>query len=108
MTYKAQVDCFMKKVVLQLSDGNEICFVGERRILPICVISMLVATRLLRKGCEAYLAYLVNKPVRTPELADIHVVCEFSNVFPEDLPGLPPNREVEFGIGLIPVTQPIS
>jgi len=36
------------------------------------------------------------------------VVNEFSDVFSEDLPGLPPKREVEFGIDVIPGTQPIS
>jgi hypothetical protein len=43
-----------------------------------------------------------------PEIKDIPVVCEFPNVFPEDLPGLPPKRDVEFVIGLKPGTAPIS
>jgi len=41
-------------------------------------------------------------------LPQIPVVCEFPNVFPEELPGLPPDREVEFAIELIPGTAPIS
>nr|GFA57276.1 reverse transcriptase domain-containing protein [Tanacetum cinerariifolium] len=41
-------------------------------------------------------------------LEDIPVVKEFSNVFPEDLPGLPPVRQVEFQIDLIPGTTPIA
>jgi hypothetical protein len=43
-----------------------------------------------------------------PELQDIPVVCEFPNVFPKDLPGLPPERDVEFVIELKPGTTPIS
>jgi hypothetical protein len=43
-----------------------------------------------------------------PEIEDILVVCELSNVFPEDLPGLPPDRDVEFVIELKPGTTPIS
>jgi hypothetical protein len=43
-----------------------------------------------------------------PEIQDIPVVCEFSDVFPEDLPGLPPERDVEFVIELKPGTTPIS
>ena len=39
---------------------------------------------------------------------DIPVVCEFPNVFPDELPGLPPNRDVEFKIELVPSTTPIS
>jgi hypothetical protein len=42
------------------------------------------------------------------ELAKIPVVCEFPNVFPDELPGLPPDRDVEFGIELVPRTAPIS
>ena len=44
----------------------------------------------------------------SPNLASILVVCEFLDVFPEDLPGLPPDREVEFFIELEPGTAPIS
>jgi hypothetical protein len=43
-----------------------------------------------------------------PEIQDILVVCEFPDVFPEDLPGLPPERDVEFVIVLKPGTAPIS
>jgi hypothetical protein len=43
-----------------------------------------------------------------PEIQDIPVVCEFLDVFPEDLPGLPPERDVEFVIELKPGTTPIS
>jgi hypothetical protein len=42
------------------------------------------------------------------EIQDIPVVCEFPDVFPEDLPGLPPERDVEFVIELKPGTAPIS
>jgi hypothetical protein len=43
-----------------------------------------------------------------PEIQDIPVVCEFPDVFPEGLPGLPPERDVEFVIKLKPGTTPIS
>jgi hypothetical protein len=46
--------------------------------------------------------------VQTTLLAKIPVVCEFPNVFPDELPGHPPNREIEFAIELIPGTPPIS
>jgi hypothetical protein len=42
------------------------------------------------------------------EIQDIPVVCEFLDVFPEDLPGLPSERDVEFVIELKPDTTPIS
>jgi hypothetical protein len=43
-----------------------------------------------------------------PEIQDIPVVCEFPDVFPEDFPGLTPERDVEFVIELKPGTAPIS
>jgi hypothetical protein len=44
----------------------------------------------------------------SPHLASVPVVCEFPNVFPKDLLGLPPDRDVEFTIELEPRTAPIS
>jgi hypothetical protein len=46
--------------------------------------------------------------VQSTLLAKISVVCKFSDVFPDELPGLPPDREVEFAIELIPGIPPIS
>ena len=44
----------------------------------------------------------------SPDLASIPVVCEFPDVFPEDLSRLPLDRDVEFSIELEPSTAPIS
>jgi hypothetical protein len=46
--------------------------------------------------------------IQTTLLAKILVVCEFSDVFPDELPSLPPDRDVEFAIKLIPETPLIS
>ena len=43
-----------------------------------------------------------------PLLCDIPIVCEFPDVFPDELPGLPPDRDVEFRIELVLGTSPIS
>ena len=42
------------------------------------------------------------------EILDVPVVCEFPDVFPEELPGMPPDRAVEFVIELVPGVAPIS
>ncbi|XP_073354657.1 uncharacterized protein [Aegilops tauschii subsp. strangulata] len=42
------------------------------------------------------------------ELRKVPVVCEFPDVFPEELPGMPPDREIEFSIELAPGTAPID
>jgi len=46
--------------------------------------------------------------IQLPTIADISVVCEFSDVFPDELLGLSPDREIEFKIELLPGTAPIS
>ena len=59
--------------------------------------------------CVGYLASIMDttKKVVT-KLADVRVVYKFPDVFPEELPGLPPDREIEFEIELLPGTVPIS
>ena len=63
---------------------------------------------MLRKDNEAYLAYVINTKKKVPNIQDIPVVNEFEDVFPENLPGLPPDREIEFTIELAPGTTPVS
>ena len=46
--------------------------------------------------------------IQTPRIEDVPVVCEFPDVFPDDLPGLPPDRDIEFKIELVSGTAPIS
>lgn len=46
--------------------------------------------------------------IQTPGIEDIPVVCEFLDVFPNDLPGLPLDHDIEFKIELVPGTAPIS
>jgi hypothetical protein len=54
-----------------------------------------------------YLAYIINTDDEGPRLKDIPVVKEFSDVFPEELPGLPPEREVKVSIDTFPRVPPI-
>ena len=46
--------------------------------------------------------------VEEKTLFDVPVVCEYSDVFPEELPWLPPDRDIEFAIDLVPSTAPIA
>ncbi|KAG8487906.1 hypothetical protein CXB51_018008 [Gossypium anomalum] len=65
-------------------------------------------TKLIRKGNEAYLAYILDTRNSKSKLKQSPVVSEFADVFPEELPGLSLDREVEFVIDVIPGTAPIS
>ncbi|GJR04466.1 hypothetical protein Tco_0527450 [Tanacetum coccineum] len=64
------------------------------------------------KGCPVFLAHVTTKEVEDKSekkrLEDVPIVRDFPEVFPEDLPGLPPTRQVEFQIDLIPGAAPVA
>ena len=73
------------------------------------MISVIKACKMLASGCVGYLVSVISTTKEVMlEPKDVPVVREFLNVFPEDLPGLPPDRELEFVIELLPGTAPIS
>ena len=72
------------------------------------VISAMQARRFLRKGCEAFLALILDSKRGHINLEDIPVTKEFHDVFPEELLGLPPKRKVNLSIQVVQGTTPIS
>ena len=88
---------------------EEFLLIGTTNKLRTPVISVMKAKRLLDSGCIGYLARVIDTDLeQTSKPQDVPVVREFLKVFPEDLPGLPPDREIEFAIDLAPGTAPIS
>ena len=71
---------------------------GVRSSLMSNVISVMQARRLLRKGCEAFLALVLYYKRGQIELENILVVKDFPNVFPKELLGIPPEKEVDLSI----------
>ena len=80
-------------------DGIFVCFLGNRSFVEegskkVDSLSRLLASIRVEEGdAQAELPYVVN---------------QYPDVFPKELPGLPPRREVEFGIEFLPGTAPIS
>ena len=83
-------------------------FRGIRREIAPSLINAMTASKMLRKGCQGYLTFVVDRRHEGTRLEDIPIVKEFPDVFPDDISGLPPDREVEFTIDLILGTEPIS
>src|SRR6516165_5176268 len=106
----ATIDCRAKRVSFSAPGEPLVTMQGSdkkfRSKFPI--LSALKTYKALRKGCQAYLAYILYAEAKGPNLEDISVVHEFPDVFPEELPGLPPEREIDFEIVLEPGTAPIS
>ncbi|GJX27527.1 putative reverse transcriptase domain-containing protein [Tanacetum coccineum] len=76
------------------------------------IISCSKAQEYMAKGCQIFLAQISAKKEEDKsegkQLKDVPIVQDFSEVFPEDLPGLPPARPVEFQIDLIPGAAPVA
>ena len=83
-------------------------FQGIRREIAPSLINAMTASKMLQKGCQGYLEFVVDRRQEGTRLEDIPIVKEFPDVFSDDISGLPPDREVEFTIDLIPGTEPIS
>ncbi|GKF23508.1 hypothetical protein Tco_0075830, partial [Tanacetum coccineum] len=59
------------------------------------VVSCMKVRNYVDRGSYLFVAQVVEKEPAERRLEDVPVICEFPNVFPEDLPGLPPSRQVE-------------
>ena len=88
--HKGMIDCAKKAVRLTPTNGKEIEFTAEALITPKGAVNKVVLNQLDVESTEG-----------------IRVVEEFPDVFPEELPGMPPDRDIEFVIDLVLGTAPI-
>ncbi|GJZ64857.1 putative reverse transcriptase domain-containing protein [Tanacetum coccineum] len=68
----------------------------------------LLARKYVEGGCHLFLAHMTKKKSKEKRLEDVPVICDFPEVFPEELPGLPPPRQVEFRIDLVSGAAPVA
>ncbi|GJS94462.1 putative reverse transcriptase domain-containing protein [Tanacetum coccineum] len=103
--------------LVRIPYGNEtLIFCGNEsnngRESRLTIISCSKAQEYMAKGCQIFLAQISAKKEEDKsegkQLKDVPIVRDFSEVFPEDLPGLPPARPVEFQIDLIPGAAPVA
>ncbi|GJY01920.1 putative reverse transcriptase domain-containing protein, partial [Tanacetum coccineum] len=103
--------------LVQVPYGNEtLTFCGNKssngRESWLTVISCSKAQEYMAKGCQVFLAQISAKKEEDKsegkQIKDVPIVRDFPEVFPEDLPGLPPARPVEFQIDLIPGAAPVA
>jgi hypothetical protein len=84
--YDAVIHCSKQSVVLTSLEGERFEFVATLLSAADCAVNQLKAD----------------------SIEDIKVVCEYPDVFPDDLPGMPPERDIEFIIDLLLGTAPIA
>ncbi|XP_070025141.1 uncharacterized protein [Nicotiana sylvestris] len=106
--YHAILDCHAKIVTLALPGLSHLELRGTLGHSTRRVISYMKARRMVEKGCLAYLAYGCDPSAEVPSMDYVPVACEFLEVFPSDLLGMTPDRDIDFCIDLTSGTQPIS
>ncbi|GJZ16759.1 putative reverse transcriptase domain-containing protein [Tanacetum coccineum] len=113
--YQAVIDCAKK--IVRIPFGSEILiFHGDgsrnKRGTRLNIISCTKAQKYLLQGCHVFLAHITIKETgdksKKKQLQDVPIVKNFPEVFPEDLPGLPHTRQVEFHIDLVPGAAPVA
>ncbi|GJS43154.1 putative reverse transcriptase domain-containing protein [Tanacetum coccineum] len=106
--YHAKILCDEKVVHIPIDDETLIIR-GDRSKTRLNLISCIKTERYISRGCQVFMIQVTEKKKSDEKrLEDIPVVREFPEVFPEDLPGLPPVRQVEFQIDLIPGATPVA
>ncbi|KAJ0429009.1 putative nucleotidyltransferase, Ribonuclease H [Helianthus annuus] len=101
----AEVMCFDKMIQFSLANGDLLCVYGETASKGLKIMSCVQASMYLRKEYRAFLANIIvaeKEKKRKTKIREVPVVREFLQVFPDNLPGLPPNRDIDFRIDLIP------
>ncbi|XP_070007385.1 uncharacterized protein [Nicotiana sylvestris] len=106
--YHVILDCHAKTITLAMSELPRLEWKGLCVSASSRVIFFLKAQHMIEKGCLAYLAYVRETTAKAPMIDSVHVVWEFFDVFPSDIPGMPPDHDIDFYIDLAPCTQPIS
>ncbi|GJS09330.1 hypothetical protein Tco_0366126 [Tanacetum coccineum] len=103
--------------IVRIPFGDEILIVrgdgsNNKHGTRLNIISCTKAQEYLTKGCHVFLANITatkdEDKSKEKRLEDVPVVQEFPEVFPEDLPGIPPTRQVEFRIDLVPSATPVA
>jgi hypothetical protein len=78
---KAQKNCFIKIMILQRQDGRRVIFRGEIQVIINCVILVMIVRKMMKKGSEAYLAFVMEVKKENDELANLFMVRKFYMYF---------------------------
>ncbi|GJY01083.1 putative reverse transcriptase domain-containing protein [Tanacetum coccineum] len=81
---------------------------GDSGTSRLKVISCIKARKYIERGSQLFLAQVTKKEPSKTQLQYVPVIRNFPKVFPDELPGLPPPRQVEFRIELMPGAAPVA
>ncbi|GJY99929.1 putative reverse transcriptase domain-containing protein [Tanacetum coccineum] len=93
---------------IELGTFDVIIVESDKGVSRLKVISCIKARKYVERGCHLFLAHVTEKKSKEKRLENVPVICDFPEVFPEELPILPPLRQVEFRIDLVPGAAPVA
>eukprot|EP00253_Pinus_taeda_P017334 PITA_17334 len=104
------VDCKTKVIYYRDKQGNRKEMQGIKQPVQVRPITANQLIKCIRKRCQVYAIQVgyANSKDKSISLNSIPVIQEFTDVFPEEIPGLPPRRNIDFTIELIPGAAPVS
>ncbi|GJR51584.1 putative reverse transcriptase domain-containing protein [Tanacetum coccineum] len=103
--------------IVRIPYGDEVLIIqgdksDKEKKSKLSIISCIKTQKYIKKGCLIFLAQITKKETEDKSeekrLENVPIVQDFLEVFPEDLPGLPPSRQVEFQINLVPGAAPVA
>lgn len=106
--HHADILCVEKAIHLNLPSNETLVIYDDKPSENLRIISCIKAYKYLRKDYHKFLAHVVDTNKEVEYMKNIPEVCDFPDVFPEELPGLLPQRKFEFRIDLIPGATPIA
>ncbi|GKE27277.1 putative reverse transcriptase domain-containing protein [Tanacetum coccineum] len=104
--HDALIVCGKKEVYIPVK-GKMLVVKGNCDVSLLKVVSCIKARQYIERGCHLFVAHVTEKEVKEKRLEDVPIIHDFPEVFPGDLPGLPPPRQVEFRIKLMLRDAPI-
>ncbi|KAI3796491.1 hypothetical protein L1987_39162 [Smallanthus sonchifolius] len=104
---KASILCGPKAIQLVSPSGESIYIEGDKKG-KVRLCTYVKASKYMARGCKAFMACVADVNERVKEIHDVPVVNQFVDVFPDELPGIPPDKEIEFGIDLMPGAKPVA
>ncbi|GKB62129.1 putative reverse transcriptase domain-containing protein [Tanacetum coccineum] len=97
-----------KKVVHIPIKNKTLVVEGDHGTSRLKIISCIKASKYIERGHQLFVAHVTEKEPKEKCLEDVPVIQDFPEVFPDDLPGLSPPRQVEFKIELVPGAAPVA
>ncbi|GJX30442.1 putative reverse transcriptase domain-containing protein [Tanacetum coccineum] len=105
--HDALIVCGKKEVHIPVK-GKMLVIKGDCDVSRLKVVSCIKARKYIERGCHLFVAHVTEKEPKEKRLEDVPIIHDFLEVFPDDLPGLPPPRQVEFRIELMPGAAPVA